>query len=71
VRGRSSRRIVGIALAAAGCAKGPGLFGETGTMAATMPDGERFDLLEAPGGMGGGGSGACQTSRGARITAQF
>ena len=31
----------------------------------------RFDLLDAAGGMGGGGSGACQTSRGARITAQF
>ncbi len=165
MRGRSSRRIVGIALAAvaaAGCAKGPvngrvampghsesaltmswksGLFGESGTMAAAMPDGERFrgtyqvvragidrrdipaawtgeepieqqglidgtywgagadhvafvnthrnraigtlksdrgstmlcrfDLLDAAGGMGGGGSGACQTSRGARITAQF
>jgi hypothetical protein len=31
----------------------------------------RFSLLDAAGGMGGGGSGACQTSRGARITAQF
>jgi hypothetical protein len=31
----------------------------------------RFNLLDAAGGMGGGGSGACQTSRGARITAQF
>jgi hypothetical protein len=31
----------------------------------------RFNLLDAAGGMGGGGTGACQTSRGARITAQF
>ena len=31
----------------------------------------RFALLDAAGGMGGGGSGECQTSRGARITAQF
>lgn len=31
----------------------------------------RFDLLDAAGGMGGGGSGECQTSRGARITARF
>jgi hypothetical protein len=31
----------------------------------------RFTLLDAAGGMGGGGSGQCQTSRGARITAQF
>jgi hypothetical protein len=31
----------------------------------------RFTLLDAAGGMGGGGSGACQTSRGGRITAQF
>ena len=31
----------------------------------------RFKLLDAAAGMGGGGSGECQTSRGARITAQF
>ena len=31
----------------------------------------RFDLLDASAGMGGGGSGTCQTSRGAKITAQF
>jgi hypothetical protein len=31
----------------------------------------RFDLLDGSGGMGGGGSGECQTSTGAKITAQF
>lgn len=31
----------------------------------------RFDLAAGEAGMGGGGSGECQTSKGARITAQF
>ena len=31
----------------------------------------RFALLDAAGGMGGGGSGECQTSRGGRIAARF
>jgi hypothetical protein len=31
----------------------------------------RFNLLAGGAGMGGGGSGECQTSKGARITAQF
>ncbi|HEY7038475.1 MAG TPA: hypothetical protein VID28_06485 [Methylomirabilota bacterium] len=31
----------------------------------------RFNLMDAAAGIGGGGTGECQTSRGARITAQF
>ncbi len=31
----------------------------------------RFNLLASGAGMGGGGSGECQTSKGAKITAQF